>query len=179
VEKQAILILNPDFVTLRSELIQEEKFTPRGKIIALCCMFSVFLFLNIMVGGGAYKSPWDIVCGSVAFWVVHVIMVAFLIASAWAAHSYVVARFEVKKLVRFDYVHGDIKWDTRSALVYPAVFVTAGLFAGTLGIGGGSKFSATCATLLSFVHDHLTIHSHVHSNHGPYDACNGCASSRC
>jgi uncharacterized membrane protein YfcA len=139
VEKQAILILNPDFVTLRSELIQQEKFTPRGKIIAICCMFSVFIFLNIMVGGGAYKSPWDIVCGSVAFWVVHVIMIAFLIASAWAAHSYVVARFEIKKLVRFDYVHGDIKWDTKSAVLYPAVFVSAGLFAGTLGIGGGSK----------------------------------------
>jgi uncharacterized membrane protein YfcA len=140
VEKQAILILNPDFVTLRSELMQQEKFTPRGKIIALCCMFSVFIFLNIMVGGGAYKSPWDIICGSVAFWVVHVIMIAFLIASAWAAHSYVVARFEIKKLVRFDYVHGDIKWDTKSAVLYPAVFVSAGLFAGTLGIGGGSTF---------------------------------------
>ena len=144
VEKQAILILNPDFVTLRSELIQQEKFTPRGKIIALCCMFSVFIFLNIMVGGGAYKSPWDIICGSVAFWVVHVIMIAFLIASAWAAHSYVVARFEIKKLVRFDYVHGDIKWDTKSAVLYPAVFVSAGLFAGTLGIGGGSTLFLVC-----------------------------------
>jgi uncharacterized membrane protein YfcA len=138
-EKEAILILNPDFVTLRSELIQQEKFTPRSKIIALCCMFSVLIFLNIMVGGGAYKSPWDIDCNSVAFWTVHVIMIAFLIASAWAAHSYVVARFEIKQLVRFDYVHGDIKWDTRSAFIYPAVFVTAGLFAGTLGIGGGSE----------------------------------------
>lgn len=138
-EKQAILILNPDFVTLRSELMQQEKFTPRSKIIALCCMFSVLIFLNIMVGGGAYESPWDIVCGSVAFWVVHVIMIAFLIASAWMAHSYVVARFEIKQLVRFDYVHGDIKWDTRSAIIYPVVFVTAGIFAGTLGIGGGSE----------------------------------------
>jgi hypothetical protein len=64
-EKEAILIINPDFVTLRSELIEQEKFTPRSKIIALLCMFAVLTFLNIMVGGGAYKSPWDIVCGSV------------------------------------------------------------------------------------------------------------------
>jgi hypothetical protein len=64
-------------------------------------------------------------------------MVVFLIASAWAAQTYVVARHEIKELVRFDYVHGDIKWDARSAIIYPAVFVTAGLFAGTLGIGGG------------------------------------------
>jgi hypothetical protein len=38
-----------------------------------------------MLGGGAFKSPWGIMCGSVAYWVVHVIMVAFLLASAWAA----------------------------------------------------------------------------------------------
>jgi hypothetical protein len=142
-EKQAILILNPDFVTLRSELMEQEKFTPRSKIIALCGMFSVLIFLNIMVGVED-DSPWGIKCGSVAFWVMHVIMIAFLISSAWAAHSYVVARFEIKQLVRFDYVHGDIKWDTRSAIIYPAVFMAAGLFAGTLGIGGGSKSDLVC-----------------------------------
>jgi hypothetical protein len=139
VEKEEILILNPDFVTLRSELIEQEKFTPSSKIVSLCVMFSILTFLNIMVGGGSYKSPWDIRCGSTAFWTVHVIMVAFLIASAWISHTYVVARHEIKELVRFDYVHGDIKWDTRSSVVYPMVFVTAGLFAGTLGIGGGGK----------------------------------------
>jgi uncharacterized membrane protein YfcA len=139
-EKEQILILNPDFVTLRSELIEQEKYTPRSKIIALCCMFSLLTFLNIMVGGGAYKSPWDIVCGSASFWTVHAIMIAFLIASAWAAQTYVVARHEIKELVRFDYVHGDIKWDARSSIIYPAVFVSAGIFAGTLGIGGGGTF---------------------------------------
>jgi uncharacterized membrane protein YfcA len=136
-EKQQILILNPDYVTLRSEVVQAEKFTPRHKISAVVCIFSVFIFLNIMVGGGAFKSPWDITCGSVAFWVVEVIMIAFLIASAWAAQTYLVARHEIKEYVRFDYVHGDIKWDARSAIIYPAVFIAAGLFAGMFGIGGG------------------------------------------
>lgn len=136
-EKQRILIVNPDFVTLRSEVFHEEKFTPRSKIIALMCMFFVMIFLNIMVGGGAYKSPWDIDCGSVAFWVIQIIMIAFLIASAWAAQTYLVARHEIKEFVRFDYVHGDIKWDARSAIIYPAVFISAGLFAGMFGIGGG------------------------------------------
>ena len=136
-EKEEILILNPDYVTLRSELIQQEKFTPRSKIIALCIMFFVLTLLNVMVGGGAYESPLQIDCGSALFWVVHIIMILFLVCSAWAAQTYVVARHEIKELVRFDYVHGDIKWDARSAILYPTVFVTAGLFAGTLGIGGG------------------------------------------
>lgn len=136
-ERQEILILNPDFVTLRSDLIDQEKFTPRSKIIALVTMLAILIFLNVMVGGGAFKSPWDIRCGSTAFWTVHVIMTAYLVAAAWAAQTYVVARHEIKEMVRFDYVHGDIKWKGRSAIIYPVVFVTSGLFAGMLGIGGG------------------------------------------
>ncbi|KAL3939922.1 MAG: hypothetical protein SGARI_001189 [Bacillariaceae sp.] len=34
-ERQRILILNPDFVTLRSDLLEEEKVTPKSKIMAL------------------------------------------------------------------------------------------------------------------------------------------------
>ena len=84
-EKQRILILNPDFVTLRSDLLEQEKATPRSKVYALIGKFSILMFLNCTLGGGGFVSPWGIQCGSVAFWVVHVIMVAFLLASAWAA----------------------------------------------------------------------------------------------
>jgi hypothetical protein len=84
-ERHRILILNPDFVTLRSDLLEQEKVTPRSKVLALVAKFSVLMFLNITLGGGAFESPWGIECGGVAFWVVHVIMIAFLISSAWAA----------------------------------------------------------------------------------------------
>ena len=84
-EKQRILILNPDFVTLRSDMMEQEKVTPRSKVMALLAKFSVLMFLNITMGGGAFKSPWGIQCGGLAFWIVHVIMIAFLVASAWAA----------------------------------------------------------------------------------------------
>jgi hypothetical protein len=95
-EKQRILILNPDFVTLRTDLAEQEKFTRKGKVMALLGKFSVLIFLNITLGGGAFKSPWGIQCGSVAFWVVHVIMIAFLIASGWAA--------QVNNIVRVHYM---------------------------------------------------------------------------
>jgi uncharacterized membrane protein YfcA len=147
-EKEEILIENPDYITLRSELMEQEKFTPSTKIMALCGILFIIIFLSLMVGGGSYESPWDIQCNSTAFWVVHAIMVAFLIGTAWAAQTYVVARHEIKELVRFDYVHGDIKWDTRSAIIYPALFVTAGFFAGTLGIGGGGTFVYCCFLVL-------------------------------
>jgi hypothetical protein len=84
-EKQRILIVNPDFVTLRSDILEQEKVTPRGKIFIMFAKFAIIMFLNITLGGGAFRSPWGILCGSVAYWVVHIIMIAFLMATAWAA----------------------------------------------------------------------------------------------
>ncbi|GKY95610.1 hypothetical protein MPSEU_000522300 [Mayamaea pseudoterrestris] len=128
-EKQRILILNPDYVTLRSDLAQQDKFTPRTKILALLGMMFVLTFLSI--------NPMGIRCGSLLFYSNYLVMVVYLVACAWAAQTYVVARAEVKELVRLDYVHGDIKWNAKTAVIYPAIFVAAGVFAGTLGIGGG------------------------------------------
>jgi hypothetical protein len=39
-ERQRILILNPDFVTLRSDLLEQEKATPRSKVMALSIKFT-------------------------------------------------------------------------------------------------------------------------------------------
>jgi putative Ca2+/H+ antiporter (TMEM165/GDT1 family) len=58
--KIKFLLENEDFSSLRSDLLEQEKVTPREKILALCGMFSVLIFLNIMVGGGAFESPWGI-----------------------------------------------------------------------------------------------------------------------
>jgi len=84
-ERQRILILNPDFVTLRTDMVEQERVTPRAKLLALMGKFSVLIFLNITMGGGQFRSPWGIQCGTVSYWVVHVIIVAFLFSSAWAA----------------------------------------------------------------------------------------------
>ena len=46
-------------------------------------------------------------------------------------------RHELKEIVRFDYVHGDIKWDPRNSVIYPFFFMCSGLCAGMFGIGGG------------------------------------------
>jgi len=136
-EKERILIENPDFVTLRSDLIEEEKITPSSKIIVVASVVSVLIVLNIMVGGDGVESPWGIVCGSPAFWTIHAVMICFLVAAAWAAQTYLIARHEIKNIVRFDYVHGDIRWNRRAGWLYPVVFCLAGLLAGVFGIGGG------------------------------------------
>lgn len=142
------------------------------------------MFMNLMLGGGAFKSPWGIMCGSVAYWVVHVIMVAFLLASAWAAQvrlskiidtsvypfnhpstthhpfiffnpqqTYLVNRHEIKEIVNYDFVHGDIRWEPKTAIVYPSLFLGAGLCAGMLGIGGGM----VCVPILLSMGVHPTV----------------------
>lgn len=106
-EKQRILILNPDFVTLRTDLMEQEKFTPGNKVMALCGKFSVLVFLNLSLGGGAFQSPWGIQCGSVAFWVVNVIMVAFLFSSAWAAQVRCHTKSETHVNISFTLTHAN------------------------------------------------------------------------
>lgn len=47
-EKQRILISNPDFQTLRSDLLEQEKVHSGGKILAICAMFCIVVFLNVV-----------------------------------------------------------------------------------------------------------------------------------
>ena len=135
-EKQRILIENPDFVTMRSDLMEQEKFTPTSKIAFLVCMITVLTVLNVLIGGGGFESPLGIECGSPSFWMMHVVMIGLLIISTWAAQTYLIARHEVKNMVRFNYVKGDIRWNKSAGWLYPVFFMVAGLFAGMFGIGG-------------------------------------------
>jgi uncharacterized membrane protein YfcA len=166
-ERERILIQNPDYVTLRSDLIEQEKFTPRSKIAALVLMFTVLITVNVMVGGGSYGSPWGITCNSWLFWMVHVMMIVFLVISAWVAHTYVVARHEIKELVCFDFTHGDIDWK-KAQILYPLTFIGAGFFAGTLGVGGGGKVCFGCAIVNDTLSGQLSvsISSASHLFHG-------------
>lgn len=60
-----------------------------------------------------------------------------MIAFAWAAHTYLVNRHEIKRIVDFDFVNGDIHWDSRRKMVYPLLFGSTGLCSGMFGVGGG------------------------------------------
>ena len=46
-------------------------------------------------------------------------------------------RWRLKKELRYKYAKGDIEWNERNTLVYPAICFFAGFFAGMFGIGGG------------------------------------------
>lgn len=50
---------------------------------------------------------------------------------------YLVDRYEIKQLVGYQYVEGDVLWTRRNTIRYPVLCTIAGLAAGLFGIGGG------------------------------------------
>lgn len=119
------------------KIMDEERFSSKSNITTLVVMFVVVLFINVMKGGGAFPSPLGIECGSTAFWASNVLMVTWILLISYKARLYLVNRYFQKENCGYKYVEGDIKWDQRSTIIYPAICALAGFFAGMFGVGGG------------------------------------------
>eukprot|EP00558_Chaetoceros_sp_UNC1202_P005381 CAMPEP_0197238736 /NCGR_PEP_ID=MMETSP1429-20130617/5265_1 /TAXON_ID=49237 /ORGANISM="Chaetoceros sp., Strain UNC1202" /LENGTH=299 /DNA_ID=CAMNT_0042697985 /DNA_START=41 /DNA_END=940 /DNA_ORIENTATION=+ len=120
-----------------SIIMAEERVAPRRNINLLVIMFVVVLFINLIKGGGAFPSPLGIQCGSIAFWMANIIMLAWILAISLWARKYLMDRYERKAVCGYKYVEGDIKWDGKATTIYPAICALAGFFAGMFGVGGG------------------------------------------
>ena len=118
-------------------ILEEEKTIAEGNVKLIVLMFVVVLAINILKGGGAFKSPLGIRCGALSFWIANFIMMAWIIVISFKARAYLVDRFHIKQRVGYHYVDGDIQWSPRATLVYPLLCCFAGFFAGMFGIGGG------------------------------------------
>ena len=133
-------------------LLEEERKTPLFNISTLIVMFVVVLIINMMKGGGTFASPVGIVCGSVWFWLANVSMLAWSVAVMLAAREYLVKRWRLKTKIGYKYVEGDIEWDGKATLVYPAICSLAGFFAavmmGAILSSYNSALNSTC-TLFS------------------------------
>lgn len=80
-----------------SKILEEEKEIPRGNLTLLIIMFIVVLFINIMKGGGAFRSPLGIRCGSTSFWTANLIMIAWIVMISLMARSYLLNRYKLKE----------------------------------------------------------------------------------
>jgi len=119
------------------DIYKQEEKVPMANLKVLVAMFLVVLFINLMKGGGAFKSPLGIKCGSTSFWVSNAIMVGWIVTISLFARAYLVRRWEEKQRLGYKYAEGDIEWDPRATIVYPGICCMAGLFAGMFGVGGG------------------------------------------
>jgi len=118
-------------------ILQEETVTPVVNLKILGIMFVVVLFINLIKGGGAFRSPLGIRCGSTSFWMANALMLAWILIVSFIARAHLVQRFQLKERAGYKYVEGDIQWDARATVVYPGICCLAGFFAGMFGIGGG------------------------------------------
>jgi hypothetical protein len=119
------------------QILEEEKEVPKANVRLLVTLFVVVLIINLMKGGGAFKSPLGIICGSTSFWIANFILLAWILVVYFKAREYLINRFEIKQRVGYHYVEGDIQWNASATLVYPLLCCFAGFFAGMFGIGGG------------------------------------------
>ena len=119
------------------DILDEERSVPMMNVTILVSMFVVVLFINLMKGGGALKSPLGITCGSKSFWAATALMLVWILVITAFSRAYLVKRFERKKAVGYQYIEGDIQWNGRATIVYPGICCLAGFFAGMFGVGGG------------------------------------------
>jgi hypothetical protein len=122
--------------TLR-EILEYERHTPVLNLQILGALFAVVLAINLLKGGGAFKSPLGITCGSSMFWASNVAMLVWILVITALVRRYLVQRNRTKLECGYPFVEGDIQWDDRATLVYPIVCCLAGFTAGMFGIGGG------------------------------------------
>jgi uncharacterized membrane protein YfcA len=121
------------------EILEEERHVPMTNIKILVVMFVVVLAVNLLKGGGAFKSPVGIVCGSKSFWLANGFVLLWIVMISLFIRAYLVNRYKIKQRVGYQYVEGDIKWNSRATIVYPCVCALAGFFAGMFGVGKSRK----------------------------------------
>ena len=120
-----------------TEMLEAEQDIPWGKLgILTFCWVGVNL-LDIIRGGGDWNGPFDIECGSSAYWIVTFLYIPFSVAIAVYVALDLLHATEVKEEIGYPWQEGDVRWNSRRAIVYPLVCSTAGLFAGMFGVGGG------------------------------------------
>lgn len=120
-------------------LLAQEARTPLDKMFIMTGMVVTVIVLNLLKGGkkGVFDSPLGIECGSATYWGVQLaVVVLVLIVSVWA-RNLLIAKWKQKARLNYQYCQGDVEWDERNTIVYPAACFFAGFFAGMFGVGGG------------------------------------------
>lgn len=128
---------NPELCSL----MESEKSTPWERVNTISFMVAVVVVLNILKGGGrsahAAQSPIGIECGSFTYWLITVIMIAFILSISIWMREVLIAKWQLKKRLSYKYFEGDVEWNPMNTIKYPCICFVAGFCAGLFGIGGG------------------------------------------
>ena len=119
-------------------LLAEESSTPMDKVYIISAMIITVIVLNFLKGGsGNFPSVLGIQCGSSSYWFLTLVVFVVILAVSYYSRSLLIEKWKLKKELHYQYVAGDVEWNERNTLVYPAICFFAGFFAGLFGVGGG------------------------------------------
>jgi hypothetical protein len=124
--------IDPEFDNplLLETIIERERHVKPRNVAILVSMFLVVIIVNVLKGGGGYPSPIGIICGSFAFWMTQILLLAFIIAIAALSRKLLIKDTQRKLDAGFRYLKEDIRWDGKSTVIYPLVSSVAGFCAG-------------------------------------------------
>lgn len=116
-------------------ILRKERAPSWESIFILGVTFAVVLIANILKGGGAFQSPLRIGCGSPAFWGANCAILVWILSVALYSRALLLRKHQEKVQCGYPFSDIDMKWDSRTTIVYPTICGCAGLFAGLFGIG--------------------------------------------
>lgn len=119
-----------------NKILESDRRVKYWKPLALATCFLGVMVLEIFKGGGGW-NPLGVQCGSLAFWILSVSTIPWVIMYFLGFRHYLLKDYKDRIYYHFPHVEGDIVWDEKSTVKYPLICTIAGLFAGLFGVGGG------------------------------------------
>eukprot|EP00698_Gefionella_okellyi_P001477 TRINITY_DN11410_c0_g1_i3.p1 TRINITY_DN11410_c0_g1~~TRINITY_DN11410_c0_g1_i3.p1 ORF type:complete len:196 (-),score=36.20 TRINITY_DN11410_c0_g1_i3:12-599(-) len=118
-------------------ILAAETKIPILKLIIIAVVWIVMLISALLKGSSRAPSLVGISCGSVAYWLVMLMPMPFILATtayvSWTASR----RYGRKEALGYAYQEGDVRWTKKRVVLYPLVCFFAGLLTAMIGIGGG------------------------------------------
>lgn len=122
--------------SMLGDLIESERHHSIPKIAVMLLLTMGVLGLTVFKGGHGVNVL-QIECGTWQYWAISTAVLPFVLFISLLARKYLVSKWRMKRILGFQYVDGDIEWNEKHTILYPAICSVAGLCAGLFGIGGG------------------------------------------
>jgi len=117
-------------------LQSEARTVPIEKILGILFIFAAVITVTILKGG-KQGSPLGFECGSMEYWMVTSMTIPVTVVVSLIVRQHLIWKGMKKDRLSYQYVKGDVTWDTWTTIKYPGICAFAGLFAGLFGVGGG------------------------------------------
>ena len=120
-------------------ITDESDMLPLRKLGYLCATWLVIFASAVIKGGDGTKG--FVPCGSSTYWAVVLLPATVAVPLTVSFGKELIQAGERKKMAGIKSQRGDLKWDSRSVTLYPAICFGCGIAAGALGIAAGMVLS--------------------------------------